>query len=164
MDVLSVFLSNPTEFWPLAPSLKGYQRAIRLARLVAYAGLAFAFVKKDRKRGYMALGAALAILVVFARPAYMQLDAAGLKANPNPAGNALVGDMTGRSLAPAARSLTTDELVKRMTQQSITVDDRQIMPTLPPYQGMNVYKEEPDLGNAVPGTLNTSLRYVAVGR
>lgn len=136
------FLAKPLEFWPFQAGLTSDERAVRASRALVYVGVAYAYQKKNWKAAAWPGGLAMAILLVFGRPTKINLDDASLKVNPNPAGNALVGNTAGRSAetpaTPASMSMT--DFVGRMAEP-LRNDDYAIIPVAAPNQAHQIFMD-----------------------
>lgn len=134
------FVSRPLEFWPFQKGLTSDERAVRGARAAVYVGLAYAYQNKDLKSAIWPVAFACCLMALFGRPTQIHLDDASLKINPNPAGNAAVGDLTGRSpetpATPSSMSMT--DFVGRMAQP-LRNDDYAIIPVAAPNQAHQIF-------------------------
>lgn len=133
-------VAKPLEFWPFQLGLAPDERAVRASRAMLYIGLAYAYQERSWKAAAWPLGASAIVLLLFGRPTKIRLDDQSLASNPNPAGNAPVGDLSGRDadapLAPASISMT--DFVSRM-QEPIRTDDYSIIPVAAPNQAHQIY-------------------------
>ncbi|KAK9827211.1 hypothetical protein WJX74_010566 [Apatococcus lobatus] len=137
---LKRFAAKPLEFWPFQRALATDERAVRAARGLVYIGLAQAYQARSWKAGmWLFVGAGL-LLLVLGKPSGIRLDDESLKSTPNPAGNAPVGDLSGRDpdVPATPPSLTMTEFVDRM-QNPIRTEDYAILPVPAPNQAHQVF-------------------------
>lgn len=147
-DVLSLLLDKPFAFWPLQAGLSKQERAVRLARLGIYVGVAYSVRDKDPQHALLAAVAAYGLISAVQSKTTVDLSSAGLAKTPNPVGNAPVGDVGGRNtVAPVGSNLTPDILLNTMQQPQNGYLDRAITAVASPFDAESVGGQEPDLGS-----------------
>lgn len=135
-------LAAPLQFWPLQAGLAPDEAAIRAARLTLYLGAVYAHRRGRWEAMLLPVLVALGLTLLLGGTPRMKLDAASLDRDPNPAGNALVGDLGGRSAdAPQPPPNQSPADFARRLQEPIRVDDYQIRPVLAPNQGHQVLRD-----------------------
>lgn len=134
--------AQPLEFWPFQAGLASDERAVRAARGAIYLGAGYAYQDKNWRAAILPLAVAAVLLLVWGRPSSIRLDDASLRTQPNPAGNAPVGDMAGRNpdVASAPPSISMTDFVGRMAQP-LRTDDYAIIPVAAPNQAHQVFSD-----------------------
>lgn len=146
--------AKPLEFWPFQAGLAADERAYRGARGLIYIGLANAYHAKKWAAGMWFVVAAGVLVLLMGQPSKLRLDDESLKSVPNPAGNAPVGDLTGRNpdVPATSPSLSLTDFVQRM-QNPIRADDYQILPVAAPNQAHQIFGDtttSSDVGSRGP--------------
>ena len=140
----SLFAREPTQFYPLGAGLLPEERGQRLARLLMYASVAQAFRRRDAR--ILLVGGCLACTVMhfYGRPQTIDPATAGTPADPDPTGNAPLGDVSGRHAPPRiGQNLTPAMLFSRMQNPTDGYLDRAIAPQLAPIDSNYVGGLEP---------------------
>ncbi len=135
-------LARPLEFWPFQAGLAADERAVRASRGLLYVGAVYAYQGRSWRAGAWPVAAAALLLLLLGRPGSIRLDDASLRTDPNPAGNAPVGDLRGRNpdVPATPQSLSMPDFVRRM-QEPIRADDYAILPVAAPNQAHQVFGE-----------------------
>lgn len=135
-------IDRPLEFWPFQKGIGPDERAMRAARLTLYLGVVYAHERGRAEALLLPAAAAMSIVLLFGGKRGLALDRASLARDPNPAGNALFGDIGGRSadVPQPTPNVSAEEFARRM-QEPIRVDDYQIRPVLAPNQGHQVWRD-----------------------
>ena len=144
----NVFVAQPAQFYPFG-SMTSDERGQRAARLILYSGLLAGYLKHNPPLAFVGGIVSFVVLSVYGRVTTSDPRIAGTAADPNPAGNALVGDVRGRdSYAPIGHDLDRATLIKRMQNpfEAFGALDRQIGPALSPLDAPYLQTVEPDLG------------------
>lgn len=158
---LQRLVSKPLEFWPFQPNIPSDERAIRASRGLLYMGLVHAFQSGSLQAGlWFGVGAVL-LLLLCGRPSSIRLDDASLASTPNPAGNALVGDLRGRNpdVPGTNPSQSLTDFVDRM-QNPIRNDDYAILPVTAPTQAHQVFSATTPDSEIPPPRAATTLAYI----
>lgn len=141
----NVFVAQPGQFYPFG-SMTGDERAQRTARLILYSGILAGFLKKNPPLAFVGGIIGFVVLSIYGRPTTIDPRLAGTVADPNPAGNSLVGDVRGRdSYARIGGNLDKSTLLKRMQNpfEAFGALDRQIAPALSPLDAPYLQMSEP---------------------
>ena len=150
-------IGSPLEFWPFHKGITPDEMAMRAARLTLYMGAIYAHRVRSAEAMLLPAVVAIGLALIFGGTGKLALDPASLQHDPNPAGNAPVGDLGGRSTdtPQPPPNVSAEEFARRM-QGPITVDDYMIRPVLAPNQGHQVWMDPGDIPSAT--TINTGSR------
>ncbi len=146
----NVFVAQPAQFYPFG-SMTAEERGQRTARLVLYSGILAGLLKKNPPLMFVGGVLSFVVLGIYGRATTPDARIAGTSADPNPAGNALFGDVRGRdSYAPVGNNLDRATLLKRMQNpfEAFGALDRQIAPALSPLDDCYLQTQEPDFGDS----------------
>ena len=153
---LQRLIAKPLEFWPFHAHISSDERAVRAARGCLYLGTALSIRASSLHAGMWFMVAAVLLLLLFGKPSGIHLDDASLAGHPNAAGNALTGDMSGRSpdIPQTESSLSMTQFVDRM-QNPLRVDDYAIVPVASPTEAHTVFNgsEDPTVTRKQTGPL-----------
>ena len=145
----NVFVAQPGQFYPFG-AMTSDERGQRTARLILYSSILAAVCKKNPPLAFVGGVISFVVLGIYGRATTADPRIAGTAADPNPAGNALVGDVRGRdSYAPIGNNLDKATLIKRMQNpfEAFGALDRQIAPALSPLDSCYIQTQEPsDMG------------------
>ena len=142
--LVGLFLRQPSQFYPLGAGLAADERGQRAARLVMYAAAAQSVRRRDARILLVGGCLAFAIMHFYGRPQAIDPLTAGTPADPNPTGNPVVGDVSGRKDAPRLGSnLTPAMLLHRMQNPTEGYLDRALAPQLSPLDSNYVGGAEP---------------------
>jgi hypothetical protein len=146
--LLGEFTKQPTQFFPVGQGLSSAERYQRAARLIVYAALLHAYMRKSWKIALAGGLAAYFIMYYKGRPNDIDPNTAGTALDPNPAGNALLGDIKGRDqYARTGKNLDLSTLTQRMKNPNEGYLDRAIAPALSPLDANYLVTAEPNLGS-----------------
>lgn len=156
------FAAKPLEFWPFQGALAMDERAVRAARGLTYVGLAQAYRARSWNAAVWCFLAAGLLLLVLGQPGGIRLDDESLKSNPNPAGNAPVGDLSGRNpdVPAAAPSISMTEFVDRM-QNPIRTEDYAILPVPGPNEAHQIFSGVTPTSDLAPPRAANKLEYLS---
>lgn len=144
----NVFTAQPGQFFPFG-AMTADERGQRTARLILYSGILAGICKKNPPLMFVGGIISFIVLGVYGRPGTPDPRIAGTSVDPNPVGNALVGDVRGRdSYAAIGNNLDKATLLKRMQNpfEAFGALDRQIAPALSPLDDCYLQTQEPDMG------------------
>ena len=144
----NAFIAQPAQFYPFG-RMTADERGQRTARLLLYSGLLAGFLKKNPPLAFVGGIISFVVLSMYGRPTTIDTRTLGTAADPNPGGNALVGDVRGRdTYARIGGNLDKATLLKRMQNpfEAFGALDRQIAPALSPLDAPYLQTVEPELG------------------